>query len=104
MTTQTEFLAPAEPSNIVKDTAGEAIVPRKFTVAEYYRMGEAGIFHPEERVELIEGVVVVLAPIGIRHAGSVIRYIQVFFPAGWRPVHTADSKPHSLGRQYRTAA
>ena len=74
MTTQTESLAPVQPA----ETPAETIVTRKFTVAEYYRMGEAGIFHPEERVELIEGTIVVMAPIGIRHSGSVIRYIQVF--------------------------
>ena len=28
---------------------------RRFTVAEYYRMGEVGILGPDERVELIEG-------------------------------------------------
>ena len=74
MTTQTESLAPVQPAK----TPAETMVTRKFTVAEYYRMGEAGIFHPEERVELIEGAIVVMAPIGIRHSGSVIRYIQVF--------------------------
>ena len=36
--------------------------PRKFTVTEYHRMGEAGIFHPEERVELIDGVIMLKAP------------------------------------------
>ena len=74
MTTQTESLAPVQPA----ETPAETMVTRKFTVAEYYRMGEAGVFHPEERVELIEGTIVVMAPIGIRHSGSVIRYIQVF--------------------------
>ena len=36
--------------------------PRKFNVTEYYRMGEVGIFHPEERLELIEGVIMLKAP------------------------------------------
>src|SRR5437763_9851732 len=31
---------------------------RRFNVEEYYRMGEAGIFHPEERFELIEGEII----------------------------------------------
>ena len=82
MTTQTESLAPvAKPEARVDtspETLAEPIAARKFTVAEYYRMGEAGIFHPEERVELIEGVVVVMAPISVRHSGSVMRYIRVF--------------------------
>ena len=36
--------------------------PRKFNVTEYYRMGEVGIFHPKERLELIEGVIMLKAP------------------------------------------
>ena len=35
---------------------------RKFNVTEYYRMGEVGIFHPEERLELIDGVIMLRCP------------------------------------------
>lgn len=88
MTTQAEPQAQAPaaealPETMAKTPVGspaDTIMARKFTVAEYYRMGEAGIFHPGERVELIEGVIVVMSPIGIRHAASVHRYIQVFSP------------------------
>ena len=45
---------------------------RLFTVAEYHRMGEAGILGEDERVELIEGEIVQMAPIGPRHVGFVI--------------------------------
>jgi Uma2 family endonuclease len=34
-------------------------------------MGEAGVFAPDARLELIEGEIVELAPIGSRHAGAV---------------------------------
>ncbi len=34
------------------------VEPRRFTVEEYAKMGEAGIFRPGERVELIEGEIV----------------------------------------------
>jgi len=45
----------------------------RLTVADYYRMGEAGIFAPDARVELIEGEVIDMAPIGSRHAATVTR-------------------------------
>ncbi len=35
-----------------------------FTVDDYYRMGEAGVLAPNARVELIEGEVIDMAPIG----------------------------------------
>lgn len=44
-----------------------------FNVAEYYRMAEAGLFSPNDRVELIEGEVIDMSPIGGRHAGCVNR-------------------------------
>lgn len=51
---------------------------RLFTVEEYHRMAEAGIFHPDERVELIEGEIVEMAPIGPRHVGCVINATRLF--------------------------
>ena len=44
---------------------------RRFTAAEYHRMGRAGILGPEERTELLEGEIVVMAPIGGRHMACV---------------------------------
>lgn len=41
---------------------------RQFTVEEYYRMAETGILAPDERVELLEGEIIPMAPIGPRHA------------------------------------
>jgi Uma2 family endonuclease len=46
-------------------------VPRRLlTVDEYHRMGEAGILTDNDRVELIEGELVAMAPIGSRHVGA----------------------------------
>lgn len=46
---------------------------RRFTVDEYHRMGETGVLAPEERVELLDGEVVEMSPIGSPHAGCVMR-------------------------------
>jgi Uma2 family endonuclease len=43
----------------------------RFTVEEYRRMGEASVFSPDVRVELIEGEIVDMSPIGERHAACV---------------------------------
>src|SRR5579884_1793391 len=43
-----------------------------FTVEEYYRLAEVGILGAEDRVELIDGEVIRMSPVGDRHAGCVI--------------------------------
>jgi Uma2 family endonuclease len=40
-------------------------------VEEYHKMGEAGIFHEDMRIELIEGELIDMAPIGSLHAATV---------------------------------
>jgi Uma2 family endonuclease len=44
-----------------------------FSVDDYYRMADAGVFPIDARVELIEGEVIEMSPIGNRHAGCVDR-------------------------------
>ena len=46
---------------------------RRFTVEEYHRMALAGIFSEDDRVELLDGAIIEMAPIGHRHAGCVSR-------------------------------
>ena len=50
---------------------------RSFTVAEYERMGQFGIFSEGERVELVCGEILEMSPIGERHAACVGRLTQI---------------------------
>ena len=47
------------------------VARRTLTVAEYHRMGEAGILTERDRVELIEGELIAMSPIGSNHSGTV---------------------------------
>src|SRR5579859_3884632 len=47
------------------------VTRRALTVAEYHRMGEVGILHEDDRVELIEGELVAMTPIGSNHSGTI---------------------------------
>ncbi len=75
--------------------------PRKFTVAEYYRMAEGGILGPEERVQLIEGEIIVMPPIGPGHAGKLLRSSHLFhgLAAGRFLVQTQNPLPLDDGSE-----
>jgi Uma2 family endonuclease len=54
------------------------LIKKRFTVDEYHRMGETGIFGPEDRLELIDGEILEMSPIGQRHASRVARATTLF--------------------------
>jgi Uma2 family endonuclease len=49
-------------------------------VAEYHQLIAAGIFDENDRVELIGGDLVMMSPIGARHAGQVNWLISLLAP------------------------
>jgi Uma2 family endonuclease len=57
------------------------LVKKLFTVDDYHKMGDAGILGEDDRVELIEGEIVQISPIGSRHAGSVNRVAHLLMKA-----------------------
>ncbi|HVX20142.1 MAG TPA: Uma2 family endonuclease [Acidimicrobiales bacterium] len=55
-------------------TTSGAPTPHRFTVDEWDELGRLGFFLEEARVELIEGAIVDMPPIGDRHAACVARF------------------------------
>ena len=53
-------------------------VLHRFSVDDFHKMGEAGIFCEDDRVELIEGEIVDMSPIGNRHKSAVGRLDRLF--------------------------
>jgi Uma2 family endonuclease len=51
--------------------ATATIDTRRWTREEYERLVEQGFFHPEERLELVEGVIYEMTPQSSRHATGV---------------------------------
>lgn len=54
-------------------------LPRhKLTVADYHRMGQVGLLREDDRVELVEGEIIDLTPIGSYHASAVNLLVRLF--------------------------
>ncbi|HVC99062.1 MAG TPA: Uma2 family endonuclease [Pirellulales bacterium] len=88
-------IAQPPPSN------GPPTAPYRFSVEQYHRMIADGLLAADDRVELLEGRVYHLPPIGPEHAYTVNSGTDVFarlLPAGWharsqQPITLADSEP-----------
>ncbi|SNZ06597.1 Putative restriction endonuclease [Persephonella hydrogeniphila] len=72
-------------STVEKKEKKQVLKPRKpesfrykFKVKDLEKMYEAGIFKPDEKVELINGEVIKLSPIGLKHALVVDNLVEIF--------------------------
>jgi len=72
------------------------VIKKRFTVDEYYRMAEAGILRPEDRVELIDGEIIQMSPIGQRHAARVNRANSLFIRAFGEQAVVSPQNPVQL--------
>ena len=54
------------------------LLKRQFSIQDYHQMVVAGILSEDERVELIQGEIVKMSPIGVRHASCVNRLLKLF--------------------------
>jgi Uma2 family endonuclease len=53
----------------------------KLSVDDYHKLGEAGVLDEDSRVELIEGELIDMAPIGVPHMTAVNRLNRLFVQA-----------------------
>lgn len=72
----------------------------KLTVEDYHKLGDLGVFAPDSRIELIDGDLMVMAPIGGPHIGTVNRLTKLLvFALGDRAVVSCQNSvtlpPHS---------
>ena len=69
----------------------------KFTTEQYHQMGESGILTPRDRVELIEGEIVQMSPIGRKHAACVDTLMELFVMTLSSKARVRAQNPIQLG-------
>ncbi|MCE2501282.1 MAG: Uma2 family endonuclease [Dehalococcoidia bacterium] len=78
--TSAECDAMAAAGIITLREADSLAVGRRFTVSEYYALGEAGILCEDERIELLDGEIIIMPPIGDNHEFSTDELNMMFVP------------------------
>lgn len=76
---------------------------RLFTAEEFARMDSAGVFRPEERLELIDGEIFEMSPVGPGH-GAAIAYLSKRLILGGRSRGRLDSQWRAYRSSFTTAA
>ena len=76
-----------------------AVYPTKHltTLDEWRKIGEANIYPPNSRIELINGEILDMAPIGFGHAGHVTRLMNLFAPYITNKALMTAQNPLQLG-------
>lgn len=77
----------------------EEIRTRRFSVGEYRRMGEVGILGEDDRVELVDGRLVEMAPIGTRHLACVVALTHLLVESSGGRWFVSAQNPVSLGER-----
>lgn len=83
----TTEIASAEPNQ-----SGVLPGPRRWTRDEYYRLGELGMFQ-DQRVQLINGEIVVMSPMGTRHAAAMQLASKALQKIVSEPIHVRCQLP-----------
>ena len=74
------------------------VTKKLFTVDEFYRIAEAGIFTEDDRVELIDGEIIEMSPVGNLHIACVHRATTFFTEAFGRRAIVSIQSPLRLSK------
>ena len=96
ITRDTDFAASGGPLQRPTTQAAEGVPRLRWSLAEFERLGELGIFSEHEHVELIDGELVPMAAKGNRHErvrGKLLNFLmrrlptalEIYSELGWRP-------------------
>lgn len=77
----------------------EPVQRKRFSVADYHRMGEVGLLGEDDRVELIEGEIIEMTPIGSSHGGRVKQLNRLLTEAVGERAVIAVQDPVVLGER-----
>lgn len=69
----------------------------RMTVEQYFALVDQGVLEPEDRVELLEGVVVAMAPANPPHCGNTDRVAQALRRAVGHRAQVREEKPIIVG-------
>ncbi|BAC90605.1 Uma2 family endonuclease [Gloeobacter violaceus] len=73
-----------------------AVSERRFMVAEYHRILEAGVFGLDENIELLQGRILSMPPQGPLHAAVVRRLLQALLALGYPLGQLLSEQPIAL--------
>jgi Uma2 family endonuclease len=68
----------------------------RFTVEEYRKLGEVGLFDEDDRVELINGQIVIMSPSGYRHGQTVTNLNECLMEQARRRFMVSPQNPVEL--------
>ena len=73
-------VVPEKGTELIDGVVVEGTRPFRFTSEDYFRLGREGILDDADRVELLDGEIVEMSPIGGRHSRCVARLIKLLAP------------------------
>jgi len=76
------------------------LLPGPFTVEMYHKLGELGVFDEDDRVELLDGQIVEMSPIGRPHAACVTRLNHLLSRRSSADIAVSVQNPIALGERW----